>query len=292
QQIGISVGNMILTGIAAGLIVQGILPFIERVFNVSTAMTLKELNDASHPLLRQLAERAPGTYQHSLRIADMSEAAAEAIGCDGLLCRVGAMYHDIGKVNKPQYFVENQQGGPNRHKKLSPAMSHLIIIGHVKDGVEMAREYGLPPSIRQFIETHHGTTLVAYFYHAAKERSEEEDKPGPSEYEFRYPGPKPQNRESAILMLCDAIEGAVRSIEEPTAARIEQMVRQISQNRLTDGQLDECPITLRDVHKIEQSLVKTLCAIYHSRIKYPGQDSDEDAEDTAPPADARPAAGA
>ncbi len=269
QLIGFDAFLALATGFATGMIVQGILPTIERLFHVTTSMTLRELNDASHPLLRRLAQEAPGTYQHSLRIADMAEAAADAINTDGLLCKVGAMYHDVGKVNKPMYFVENQGDGPNRHTKLSPAMSLLIIVGHVKDGMEMAREFALPRALRQFIETHHGTTLVEYFYHAAKQQREAQDKPAPAEFEFRYPGPKPQTKEAAILMLCDSLESAARTLDDPTPTRIEQLVHRIANKRLMDGQFDECQITLQELHKIEVSLVKTLCAIYHSRIKYP-----------------------
>lgn len=260
------------TGFATGLVIQGILPAIEQLFSVTTSMTLRELNDASHPLLRRLAQESPGTYQHSLQIADMAETAADAIGANGLLCKVGAMYHDIGKINKPTYFVENQGGGPNRHDKLSPAMSLLIIVGHVKDGMEMAREYNLPRPLRHFIESHHGTTLVSYFYHAAKQKQEAIDQPAPAEFEFRYPGPKPHTKEAAILMLCDGVESAARALDDPTSVRIEQLVHTIANKRLMDGQFDECSITLQELHKIEQSLIKTLCAIHHSRVKYPSDE--------------------
>jgi putative nucleotidyltransferase with HDIG domain len=200
---GVDAGLAATTGLMVGLFVQGVLPGVEKIMKVTTSMTLKELNDASHPLLRRLAQQAPGTHQHSLRIADMSEAAADAIGANALLSRVGAMYHDVGKSNKPHYFIENQGDGPNRHSKLSPAMSLLIIVGHVKDGIEMAREYRLPREVIHFIESHHGTTLVEYFYHAARKISNEQDVPAPPEFEFRYPGPKPRTREAAILMLAD-----------------------------------------------------------------------------------------
>ncbi len=266
---------MVVTGLLAVGIVQWGLPAIEKVFKVTTAMTLKELNDASHPLLQRLAQEAPGTYQHSLRIADMSEAAAETIGADGLFCRVGAMYHDIGKINKPMYFIENQGGGPNRHDKLTPAMSLLIIVGHVKDGIEMAREYALPPTLRHFIESHHGTTLVEYFYHAAKKQTEAQDKPEPSEFEFRYPGPKPQTKEAAIMLLCDCVESAARSLPEPTPVRLEQVVNTLARKRLMDGQFDECNLTLSELHKIEESIVKTLRAVYHGRIAYPTDKKEE-----------------
>lgn len=261
--------TVFVTGLGTGLLIQGALPAIESTFGVTTSMTLKELNDASHPLIRRLAQQAPGTYQHSLRLADLAEAAAQAIGGNGLLCKVGAMYHDIGKINKPGYFVENQGEGPNRHEKLSPAMSLLIIVGHVKDGVELAREYGIPATLRHFIESHHGTTLVEYFYHAARQRSDQQNMPAPTEFEFRYPGPKPQTREAAILMLCDAAESAARTLAEPTPIRLEQLIHQIAQKRLMDGQLDDCNMTLRELHLIEQAITKTLAATYHGRVKYP-----------------------
>ena len=277
---------LMLTGFLSGIFVQGMLPAIERVFNVTTSMTLKELNDASHPLLQRLAQDAPGTYQHSLRLADVSESGATAIGANGLLCRVGAMYHDIGKMNKPAYFVENQGGGPNRHDKLSPAMSVLIIVGHVKDGIEMGREYGLPKPLRHFIESHHGTTLVEYFYHEARRRSEEDDAPTPTEFEFRYPGPKPQTKEAAILMLCDGIESAARTLPEPTPVRLEQLVRNMANKRLMDGQFDECNLTLKELHAACDAIHKTLCAVYHNRIAYPK----DDAKPQPPAASAPPAA--
>lgn len=268
----------ITSGFFTGLLVQGALPVIEKLFNVTTAMTLKELNDVSHPLLQRLAHEAPGTYQHSLRIADMAESAAEAVDADALLCRVGAMYHDIGKTNKPMYFIENQAGGPNKHNKLSPAMSLLIIVGHVKDGVEMAREFHLPGVIRHFIESHHGTTLVEYFFHEAKKQTEADDKPAPSEFEFRYPGPKPHTREAAIMMLCDCVEGAARAMDEPTATRLENLVKTMASKRLMDGQYDDCDMTLQDLSRIEQAITKSLCAMYHQRIKYP---EDKKMSDTA-----------
>jgi putative nucleotidyltransferase with HDIG domain len=186
---------------------------------------------------------------------------------------VGAYYHDIGKINKPQYFIENQGGGPNKHDKLSPAMSLLIIVGHVKDGIEMAREYGLPPVLTHFIESHHGTTLVEYFFHAAKRRSGEDAQP--AEFEYRYPGPKPQTREAAILLLCDSVEAGCRTMAEPTAGRIEQFVHAQATKRLMDGQFDECNLTLEELHRIEESVTKALVGIYHGRIAYPTADRGE-----------------
>lgn len=284
HEIGFDSLKALGAALGTGLLVQGALPAIESVFKVTTSMTLKELNDASHPLLRRLAQEAPGTYQHSLRLADLSEAAANAIGANGLMCRVGAMYHDVGKINKPAYFVENQAEGPNRHERLSPAMSLLIIVGHVKDGIEMAREYNLPVSLRHFIESHHGTTLVEYFYHAARQQSDEKNTPAPTEFEFRYPGPKPRTREAAILMLGDAVESAARTLREPTAVRLEQLVHAIAQKRLMDGQFDESSLTLQELHQIEVAMSRTLAAIYHARIKYPTEK-----EGGPPRADATPA---
>ncbi|MDD4890035.1 MAG: HDIG domain-containing protein [Phycisphaerae bacterium] len=254
-------------GIAAALIMQGALPLIERIFGVATAMTLLEQSDVSRPLLRRLATEAPGTFNHSLLLGSMAEAAADAIGANGLLARVGAYYHDIGKINKPSYFVENQEGSLSRHAKLSPAMSLLIILGHVKDGLEMAHEYGLAKVIWPFIAEHHGTTLVEYFYHAATQKAADQEPP--PEAQFRYPGPKPQSKETAILMLCDSVEGATRALEEPTPGRIEDLVHQIARKKLHDGQLDECTLTLRELHIVEQSLIKSLWGFYHGRIAYP-----------------------
>jgi putative nucleotidyltransferase with HDIG domain len=262
---GIWAGGAVLL---AGLVVQALLPAIEHVFSVATGSTLLEWCDASKPLLKRLAMESPGTYNHSLQLGAMSEAAADAIGARGLLARVGAYYHDIGKINKPEYFAENQSGGENKHDKLSPAMSLLIIINHVKDGLEMARKYGLPTELRQFIESHHGTTLVRYFYHSAARQSQNGKGPAPDESQFRYPGPKPHSKEAAILMLADGSESSVRAMSEPTPTSMHSMVTQ----RLEDGQLDECDLTLKEVHQIEESLIKSLCGMYHARIAYPKEE--------------------
>lgn len=259
--------------LAAAFLVEGLLPWIERAFNVTTAMTLLEWCDADKPLLRLMAAEAPGTYNHSLLVGALAEAATDAIDADGLLARAGSYYHDIGKINKPEYFIENQSHLSNRHERLSPAMSLLIIIGHVKDGVEMAKEYRLPRTLRPFIAQHHGTTLVEYFYHAAN-RARRQDEPEISDTEFRYPGPKPQSREVAVVMLSDGVESAVRAMQQPTPARIEQLVNSIAQKRLIDGQFDECDLTFRELEIIERSLVKSLCGIYHARIQYPSKLSD------------------
>ena len=273
---------------AGGFLAQGVLPLVERTFRVATSLTLLEWCDLSKPLLKRLALDAGGTYNHSLMLGSLCESAADTIGARGLLARVGAYYHDIGKINKPPYFVENQTGPASRHDRLSPAMSLLVIKGHVKDGLELAREYGLPQELHEFIATHHGTTLVEYFYHAASQRKDEADR-ALDEVEFRYGGPKPRSKEAAILMLADAAESAVRALGEHTPGRIETQVHQIASKRLTDGQLDECDLTLREVHAIEASLTKSLTGMYHGRIQYPSQRRpDEDEEDKRPPGPASP----
>ena len=256
-----------------GLLIQSLLPLIEKIFHIATSMTLLDYSDANQPLLKKLAMEAPGTFSHSLLIGSISEAAAEAISCNGLLCRVGAYYHDIGKINKANYFIENEFGSASRHKELSPTMSQLVIVGHVKDGIEMAREYNLPNVLRQFIETHHGTTLIEHFYHEAKKLTMKNSKgkviDEPSESEFRYPGPKPRSKEAAIVMLADTIEGAVRSLPEVTPTKVEAVVHTMSMRRLQDGQFDECDLSLRELSQIEASISKTLAAHHHGRIAYP-----------------------
>lgn len=255
-----------------GPLMAGLLPVVEKVFDVQTDLSLLELSDMSHPLLRQLAQRAPGTYNHSISVAALAETAAESIGAHGLLVRVGACFHDIGKMFKPNYFVENQVPGSNRHDTLQPGMSTLVIIAHVKDGADLARRHRLPKTVIDFIEQHHGTTLVEYFFRQATKRSEEsEDGEEVSETNFRYPGPKPQTREAAVLMLADAAESASRALVEPTASRLQNLVEQIAMKKLLDGQFDECGLTLLELDTIKRSLVKSLTAIYHGRIKYPDQ---------------------
>jgi len=259
--------------LVVGVLIQGLLPLIEKAFRIATSMTLLDYSDANQRLLKRLHMEAPGTFSHSLLIGSIAEAAAEAIGRNGLLCRVGAYYHDVGKINKAGYFVENELGSASRHEKLSPKMSHLIIIGHVKDGIEIAKEYGLPAVLRQFIETHHGTTLIEPFYNEAKKQQSKNSKgkttDTPSESEFRYPGPKPRTKEAAIIMLADTVEGAVRSLSEVTPTKIEAVVHNMAMKRLQDGQFDECDLSLRDLSQIEASISKTLAAHYHSRIAYP-----------------------
>ncbi len=252
----------------------GLLPLVEKAFGVQTDLSLLELGDASHPLLRRLAQRAPGTYNHSINVASIAEAAADEIGANGLLVRVGAYFHDIGKMFKPEYFIENQSTGVNQHDSLQPAMSTLVIIAHVKDGADLARSHHLPEPIIDFILQHHGTTLVEYFYREAARRSEADPNADTvSDKDFRYPGPKPQTLEAAVMMLADTVESASRTLVDPTPARIQGLVDSIAQKKMGDGQFDECGLTFRQLDRIRRSLVKSLTAIYHARVKYPGQQS-------------------
>ncbi|MCH2209955.1 MAG: HDIG domain-containing protein [Fuerstiella sp.] len=253
-------------------VVHGSLTFIERAFGIVTDISLLGLTDVSHPLLQELARRAPGSYNHSLSVATIGEAAADAIGANGLLVRVGAYFHDIGKMLKPEYFIENMiEGQESQHDNLTPAMSALIIIGHVKDGSELAEQHNLPQQLIDFIEQHHGTTLVEYFYHEAAARADEDHRTDADESTFRYPGPKPQSRETGVMMLVDAVESASRTLSEPTPNRIQTLVREITLKRLLDGQFDECGLTMSELRIVQKSVVKTLLAVHHSRIKYPDQ---------------------
>lgn len=265
---------LVLWSVIAGSLMTCLLPIIERIFNVQTDLSLIELGDPAHPLLQELIRRAPGTYNHSITVASLAEAAAESIGARGLLVRVGAYFHDIGKMLKPGYFAENQGQGDNRHRSLVPAMSTLVIIAHVKDGADLARQAKIPEPIIDFIQQHHGTTLVEYFYRQASESKKSD--PNASEVDessFRYPGPKPQTKEAGILMMADAVESASRVLVEPTPSRIESLVEDISRKRLLDGQFDECGLTLEEVRRVGDSLVKSLTAVYHGRVKYPDQET-------------------
>ncbi len=262
--------------VVTGFLVAGSLPFIESMFGLVTDISLLEMSDVSHPLLQELVRRAPGTYNHSISVASIGETAAEKIGANGLLVRVGAYFHDIGKMMKPQYFIENKAAGDeNPHDHLAPAMSTLIIIGHVKDGVDLAQQHNLPQPLIDFIEQHHGTTLVEYFYHEATKQAdlEPDHRTDAEESSFRYPGPKPQSREAGVLMLADAVESASRTLSDPTPARIENLVHALTLKRLLDGQFDDSSLTLSEIHTIEESLIKSMTAVYHGRIKYPEQRS-------------------
>ncbi len=249
------------------------LPLFERGFGVVTDISLLELANLDHPLLRMLLEKAPGTYNHSIYVGILAESAAKEVGANPILAKVGGYFHDIGKLKNPKYFIENTMG-VSMHEKLSPNMSRLIIISHVKDGVELARQYGLPKCVVDIIEQHHGTSLISYFYHKAKKSSEEVD-----ESLYRYPGPKPRSKEAAIVMLADSVEAATRSLDEPTPSRIKALVSSIVNGIFTDGQLDECELTFRDVRRIQEIFVKMLISFYHKRIKYPEQRENGDNAD-------------
>jgi putative nucleotidyltransferase with HDIG domain len=253
----------------AGFLLTGLLPVVERCFSFVTDISLLELADGSHPLLQELVRRAPGTYTHSMTVATLAEASADAIGANPLLVRVGSYFHDIGKMMKPQYFIENQSG-ENRHDSLEPALSTLVIIGHVKDGLALAQQYNLPKPIVDFIATHHGTTLVEYFYREAM-RIQESAGHVSADLEacFRYPGPKPQSRELGILMLADAVESTSRSLANPTPGSLSKLVHDLLMKRLLDGQFEESGLTLTELHVIEERLCKSLIALFHARIKYP-----------------------
>jgi putative nucleotidyltransferase with HDIG domain len=267
-------GRVAGCAIGAGFLMTGLLPFVEKLFGVLTDISLLEIGDPAHPLLQELVRRAPGTYNHSINVASLAETAAEAIGAHALLVRVGAYFHDIGKMLKPGYFVENSGFDANRHETLVPAMSTLIIIAHIKDGADLARQHHLPQPIIDFIQQHHGTTLVEYFYHRASEQSESNpDAAEVDESSYRYPGPKPQTKEAAVLMVADAVESASRTLVDPAPARIEGLVHDITMKRLLDDQFDECGLTLQELEIIEDSLVKSLTAVYHGRVKYPDQRS-------------------
>jgi putative nucleotidyltransferase with HDIG domain len=261
-----------LWAVAAGFLMTGLLPFIEQTFGVLTDLSLLELGDVTHPLLQELVRRAPSTYNHSITVGSIAEAAAESIGARGLLVRVGAYFHDIGKMLKPGYFVENQGSETSRHETLVPAMSTLVIIAHIKDGSDLARQHHLPQPIVDLIQQHHGTTLVEYFYDRAQGQKSADPNGGEvDESVFRYPGPKPQTKEAAVLMLADAVESASRTLVEPTPARIESLVRGLAERRLHGGQFDESGLTLRELRTIERAMVMSLTAIYHGRLKYPEQ---------------------
>ncbi|WP_248926655.1 HD family phosphohydrolase [Paenibacillus hamazuiensis] len=259
-------------GIITSVFVIGLLPFFEIAFGILSPLKLVELSNPNHPLLRKLLTETPGTYHHSVMVGNLAEAAAEAIGADGLLCRVGSYYHDIGKTKRPNYFIENQTNIENPHDRIDPALSKSIIIAHARDGVEMLKEYNMPKSLRDIAEQHHGTTLLQYFYHKAKKQAEEAGEGKEVlEEDFRYPGPKAQSKEAAIVGIADCIEAAVRSLRNPTVEQIDSMVRKIIKNRLDDGQFNECDLTLKELDQIAKTLNETLLGIFHSRIEYPSE---------------------
>ena len=260
-------------GILAGILVLGFTPPLEALFGYTTDVKLLELANMDHPLLKELILKAPGSYHHSIMVASLAEAAARDIGAHPILVRVGAYYHDIGKVKKPLYFIENQQKGENKHNKLSPSMSSLILISHVKEGVELARSYHLGKEIIDIIQQHHGTSLIRYFYNKARENADPES--GETNVEmFRYPGPKPQTREAGLIMLADAVEATARTLDAPTPARINTIIQETINRIFLDGQLDECELTLKNLHQIADRFRSALMAIFHHRIDYPSEEGD------------------
>ncbi len=271
---------ILASALSTSIIVSGLLPLLEYLFGFTTNISWLEMADLNHPLLRRLSMEAPGTYQHSLAMATLAEAAAQAIHANPAICRVGAYFHDIGKLVKPEYFIENRRSDEDPHQELTPTMSALIIAAHVKEGVDLALKSKLHPRIIDIIRQHHGTTVIDYFFQRARQQEEDrrtggkimnirlEDIPAVSMDQFRYPGPKPQTKEAAIIGLADAAESATRSLERPTPQRIDDLVHTLLKERLEDNQYDECPITIGELHKIADRLVSTLLGMFHTRIAY------------------------
>ena len=262
-------GRNFFAGVLAGCLLTGCLPLVEKAFGVVSDVSLLELADNSHPLLEELLRRAPGTYTHSMTMATLAVTAAEAIGANALLARVGCYYHDVGKMLKPHYFIENQHG-TNAHDQLEPTLSSLVILGHVKDGVALAEKYRLPRPLTDFIREHHGTTLVEYFYREAirLHGSAGGVTAATLEPRFRYPGPKPQSREACILMLVDAAESASRSLPAPTPTALRKLVDDLAMKRLLDGQFDEGGLTLTELRMIAEAITRGLVAVFHARVRY------------------------
>ena len=274
-------GAALLSGLIVALVAMLLIPVFESLFKITTDITLLELSDLSHPLLQSLAINAPGTYHHSLMMASLAQNAAEAIGANGLMLRVCAYFHDIGKLVKPGYFSENIQFSENPHDELSPSMSTLVIVSHIKEGVMLAKKYKLPQVVIDGIQQHQGTSLVSVFYHRAKSQQKEvrAGQPAINDEDFRYEGPRPQSREMAILMLADGCEAASRSLEKPTPVRISNLIHDIFDSRLRDGQLDECNLTLAELNKIKQAFVFSLTNMLHGRVAYPKMDEPQPAAD-------------
>jgi len=268
----------LLSGFLSVFLVMGALPLFEYAFKVTTNITLLELSDLNYPLLKELTLKAPGTYQHSIMVGNLAEVACDAIGANSLLARVGSYYHDIGKLGQAEYFSENQMGARSKHEKLMPSMSALIIVNHVKDGVELARKHKLNPKIIEFINQHHGSGLIYYFYQRALEKSGHDNTL--NEEEFRYPGPRPQSKEAAIVLLADSVEASSRALSDPTPARIRGLVQKIINNKFIDNQLDECELTLKDLNKIAASFARVLTAVFHTRLEYPDRKDIEAAKKT------------
>lgn len=259
----------IFNGVLSSVLTIGSLPFLETTFGITTSLRLLEMSNPNQPLLKRLLLEAPGTYHHSILVGNLAEAAADAVRADGLLARVGAYYHDIGKLKRPYFFIENQLTAENPHDKLSPTLSNLIIMAHVKDGLELAKEHQLPKVVTDIIAQHHGTSLISFFYNKAVNQAQEGRHDPVSEDDFRYEGPKPQTKEAAIVMLADSVEAAVRSIQKSNPGRMEATVRRVIKEKLEDGQLEECELTFKELDIIAQAFVRVLSGFFHSRIEYP-----------------------
>ncbi len=267
-----SCGIGVLNAFFSAILCIGLLPVFESLFGFTTDLTLLELSDLNHPLLRRLALEAPGTYHHSLIIGTLAEAAAESIGANSLLARVGSYFHDVGKIEKPEYFIENQTIARSRHDKLTPSMSALILESHVKLGRDLALEYDIPDKIIDFIEQHHGTTTMDFFLNKARRQSPDDLVP---DEEFRYPGPKPQSRETAILMLADSAEAVSRTLDNPKPSRMRTAIHSVVRDKFEAGQLDECDLTLKDLGKIEAGFMHRLQGVFHKRVEYPGKEAEK-----------------
>lgn len=279
-----------LGGLVSGVLAAGMAPLAELAFGYTSDFSLMELASLDHPLLRELMLRAPGTYHHSLVVSSLVEAAAREIGANHLLARVAALYHDIGKVKKADYFVENQQGGPGRHEKLAASMSALILTSHVKEGVELAKQHRLGRPLIDIMAQHHGTRTIHFFYHKAVESRRAAGRPDPDQEAFRYPGPRPQTREAGLVMLADTVEAASRSMGNPGPARIKGLVQTQINKVFAEGELDECELTLKDLHKIAKSFNTILNGIFHQRVEYP--EAEDQAKRRNGDSDRQPAAGA
>jgi cyclic-di-AMP phosphodiesterase PgpH len=281
MDIAMTMGFIVLAGVGSSLLGAGLLPVVEHVFDYTTNFKLLELANLEHPLLQQMMTMAPGTYHHSILVGNLSRAAAESIGAHPILTRVAAYYHDVGKLKMPHYFIENMRGFDDVHKNLSPSMSSLIILSHVKEGVETAERYRLGKKIYEIIQQHHGNSLVSYFYQRAKD-IENPEISSADEKDFRYPGPRPQTKEAGIVMLADAVEAASRTLDDPTPKRIENHVQNIIESIFIDGQLDECELTLKDLHAIQRDFITILIGIFHQRIGYPERTDNESAHKKFP----------
>ena len=280
KQLAIKSGSALGVSVLVSMVISGMLPVLEGMFKITTDISWLELSDLNHRLLKRMQLEAPGTFHHSLVVASLAEAAAERIGANAAMCRVCAYFHDIGKLKKPEYFIENQ-GDDNPHDSITPTMSALVIIAHVKDGVDLAVKHKLNPLIIDVIKEHHGDSLVYYFYHKAKEQKKTdegkvekglekaEDVSGVDEKNFRYPGPTPSSKESGIISLADAIESASRTLRKPTPSKIRALVDELVMKRLAEGQLDNCGISVRELTKVRESFAKSLRSMLHSRIDYP-----------------------